>query len=112
MALTRREMQPFVPKWLNPVPWLLGRAFGRFALADRKPALVPALRTLEQPDQDVGPGGVGVHGPQPHRHASFVPIAGRGLFVGHGQTVDRLAWPLLVTTAQPQAGIACRPFTP
>ena len=33
----------------------LGRGFGRLSDADRRPALVTALRTLEQADHDIGP---------------------------------------------------------
>lgn len=66
--------------------WSRGKkapVLGRLSRSDRLPALVAALRALEQADHDVRLGGVRVHGAQTHRHPGFVPVAGRGVFVRH-----------------------------
>ena len=62
---------------------------------------MPALRALEQPDQDVGLPRVGVHRAKLHGHYRLVPLASRGVFVGHDLEATPYGQMFLVSAAQP-----------
>ena len=62
---------------------------------------MPALRALEQPHQDIGLPRVGMHRAQLHGHFRLVPLASRGIVVGHATETTPYGQMFLVSAAQP-----------